>query len=342
MVSSLSISFIDKLPGVTSVQRDGAAFEILAVEAESVVLELLKNDPSLERFGSRQRRVGRRLFSPDRRRNLTGNERKESRMTHTSASPQKRNLPRIFWLEAKYEFLKNLRLPVYAVSTIVFPMMFYILFGLMFGSSDAGGVSVATYLLATYGAFGVIGASLFGFGVGVATERGQGWMRLKRASPMPPLAYFTAKTAMALFFSAIVVLALFTLGFLIGGVRLEVTRWLSLFGVLLLGAFPFAAMGLMFGYLVGPNSAPAILNLVYLPMAFLSGLWMPVEVLPKFVQGFAPFLPPYHYAQLALQTIDAGSDGSAWTHVLVLLGFTAIFLALALILYRRDEGKTYG
>ena len=41
---------------------------------------------------------------------------------------------------------------------------------------------VATYLLATYATFGVIGAALFGFGVGVAVERGQGWMLLKRAS----------------------------------------------------------------------------------------------------------------------------------------------------------------
>ena len=265
-------------------------------------------------------------------------------MTRSQAvTPAKtRNLAKVFWLEAKYEFLKNLRLPVYAISTIVFPLMFYVLFGLMFGSSDAGGVSVATYMLATYGAFGVIGAALFGFGVGVAVERGQGWMRLKRASPMPPLAYFTAKTAMALFFSAIVVLCLFALGVMVGGVRLALEQWLSLFGVLLLGAFPFAAMGLMFGYLVGPNSAPAILNLVYLPMAFLSGLWVPIQALPPAIQGLAPFLPPYHFAQLALGVFKAGTGGNAWTHAAVLLGFTALFLVLAIVLYRRDEGKSYG
>ncbi|CAN5874555.1 ABC transporter permease [soil metagenome] len=262
-----------------------------------------------------------------------------SRATHPTKT---RNLARVFWLEAKYEFLKNLRLPVYAVSTIVFPLMFYVLFGLMFGSDDAGGVSMATYMLATYGAFGVIGAALFGFGVGVAVERGQGGMRLKRASPMPPLAYFTAKTAMALFFSAIVVLCLFALGITVGGVRLGLTQWLGLFGVLLLGAFPFAAMGLMFGYLVGPNSAPAILNLVYLPMAFLSGLWVPIQALPDVVQALAPFLPPYHFAQLALGVLGAGAGGSPWTHAVVLLGFTVVFLFLAVLLYRRDEGATYG
>ena len=262
-------------------------------------------------------------------------------MTRAQAPTTKqRNLAKIFWLEAKYDFLKTIRIPVYAVSTIIFPMMFYVLFGLLFGSSE--GANAPTYLLATYGAFGVIGAALFGFGVGVATERGQGWMRLKRASPMPPLAYFAAKTLTAFSFSAIVILGLFVLGIFAGGVSMPLTTWLALFGTLLIGALPFAAMGLMFGYLVGPNSAPAILNIIYLPMAFFSGLWIPVFLLPEFVQVLAPYLPPYHYAQLALKTIGASEGTAAWQHVAVLLGFTGVFLVLAVALYRRDEGQTYG
>lgn len=254
----------------------------------------------------------------------------------------KRNLLKIFWLETKYEFLKTIRIPVYALSTVIFPMMFYVLFGLLFGTESSNGVSTSTYMLATYGAFGVIGASLFGFGVGVATERGQGWMRLKRASPMPPVAYFAAKTLTALAFSAIVILGLFALGGLLGDVRMPLATWLALFATLLLGALPFAAMGLMFGYLVGPNSAPAVLNIIYLPMAFFSGLWIPVFLLPGFVKGAAPYLPPYHYAQLALKTIGASEELPAWQHIGILLGFTALFLLLAVVLYRRDEGKTYG
>ena len=64
-------------------------------------------------------------------------------------------------------------MPGYAVPSIAFPAMFYLLFGVMFGRGTVGGISMATYLIATYGAFGVIGASLFGFGVGVAVERGR-------------------------------------------------------------------------------------------------------------------------------------------------------------------------
>ena len=80
---------------------------------------------------------------------------------------------RTYALEAKYEFLKLLRMPGYAVPSIAFPAMFYVLFGVLVGRGAVGGISMPTYLIATYGAFGVIGASLFGFGVGVAIERGR-------------------------------------------------------------------------------------------------------------------------------------------------------------------------
>lgn len=265
--------------------------------------------------------------------------------TTTDVPAPRLNPARIYITEARHEFLKLIRIPIFAVSTIALPVMFYLLFGIAFGGGrdgNGGDVGATTYLLATYGTFGVIGAALFGFGVSVAVERGQGWMRLKRVSPMPPQAYFVGKVAMSATVSAMIIGLLFILGATVGGVRLPATEWIGLGLVLLLGALPFSAMGLAFGYLVGPNSAPAMLNLVYLPMAFASGLWIPIHQLPAFVQGFAPALPPYHFAQLALTTIGAAEGGSWALHTLVLLAFTAFFLAVAAWGFRRDEGRTYG
>jgi ABC-2 type transport system permease protein len=250
---------------------------------------------------------------------------------------------RCYALEAKYEFLKHLRMPAYALPAVTFPVMFYLLFGVMFGGARAAGsTTVATYMLATYGAFGVIGSALFGFGVGVAVERGQGWMTLKRATPMPPLAYFFAKLAMATAFAAIIVLLLSLTGVMVGGVRLPAHSWLRLSTTLLLGAVPFCAIGLALGYFAGPNSSPAIVNLLYLPLSFASGLWIPIEMLPSAIKTAAPWLPPYHLGQLALAAVGAGRGGAAWAHVLALAGFALIGLGVALIGYRRDEDQTWG
>ena len=56
---------------------------------------------------------------------------------------------------------------------------------------------MARYLIATYGAFAIMGSTLYAFGVGIAVERGLGWLEVKRASPMPLGAYFFAKGAVA-------------------------------------------------------------------------------------------------------------------------------------------------
>src|ERR1700685_3320071 len=156
---------------------------------------------------------------------------------------------RIYLKEAKYEFLKNLRLRVYTVSVITFPLMFYVLFGLVLNAKEAiGGTGVSTYLIATYGTFGVMGASLFGTASGLASDRGLGWLQVKRASPMPPFAYFAAKVILSMSFSAIVVTLLLILGVAFGGVRLPLVETLKLIGTLVAGSLPFSAMGLAIGY----------------------------------------------------------------------------------------------
>jgi ABC-2 type transport system permease protein len=242
--------------------------------------------------------------------------------------------------ETKYEFLKLIRLPGYAIPVIVFPLMFYVIFGLAVGGGRSAAAS--SYVIATMGAFGVIGASMFGLGVSVAGERGQGWLTVKRASPMPMASYFIAKILVAMLFSAIIVGCLFALGAVFGHVRFSAGAWLALAASLILGAIPFCAFGLAVGYVAGPNSAPPIVNILYLPMAFASGLWMPLQYLPKFIQHIAPFLPPFHLSELALGVAGMTPPGGAAEHLAALAAFTLVFFALATVGYRRDEGRTYG
>jgi ABC-2 type transport system permease protein len=262
-------------------------------------------------------------------------------MISASTRPD-RNLAVIYWKEAKYEFLKSLRLRAYTLSTLGFPVMFYTLFGLVMGRQSIGGVGVAKYLLATYGTFGVMGASLFGTTGALAAERGLGWLQVKRASPMPPFAYFAAKIIKSMIFSLVVVLLLFVLGVSFGGVSMPLADAAKLVGILVLGTLPFCAMGLALGYFIGPNSAPAVINLIYLPLSFCSGLWIPIVFLPRVLQQIAHLLPPYHLAQLGLSVLGAGQGESSWSHWRVLIAFTLICLGIARLGFQRDEGKAYG
>src|ERR1700710_864412 len=100
-----------------------------------------------------------------------------------SENPLRRTLGEtvgIYVKETKYEFLKLLRSKVFSFSVIGFPVMFYIFFGLANRGNTMGTMNAAKYTLAGYCCFGMIGAALFGIGVGLASERAQGWLELKR------------------------------------------------------------------------------------------------------------------------------------------------------------------
>lgn len=241
---------------------------------------------------------------------------------------------RIHALEAWYEFLRVLRTPAFALPTLCFPVVFYLVFGIMV-PGDWGSVHKASYLLATYGAFGVMGPALFGFGVGLAIERKQGLLELKRVSPMPPSAYFLAKIAMSLAFAFVVVLLLSAVGVGLGGVSLAPSAWLQLLAVLMLGALPFCAIGLFIGTLVQGEAAVAIVNLVYLPMSLLGGLWLPLKVFPPVVQSLAVAWPSWHLGQLALDAVGQARGVAVAVHVLALLATAGLFLALATWRMRR-------
>jgi ABC-2 type transport system permease protein len=253
-------------------------------------------------------------------------------------------MSRVYWMEAKSEFLKLLRMRVYSMSTILFPLMFYCFFGLAMGHERMPGMPMAAarYLLATYGAYAVVGATLYAFGVGVAVERGLGWLQVKRASPMPPAAYFLAKAVVATTFGAIVVALLFTLGAVFGGVAMPAEQWLTLGGALIAGAIPFSALGLAIGSFAGPHSAPATVNMIYMPLCFLAGLWIPIDFLPHGLQQFAPFLPTYHFGQIALAMLHARVSGTIAGHVGALAAFTLIFAGIAWIGVARENEKMYG
>ncbi|WHZ20527.1 MAG: Efflux ABC transporter, permease protein [Rhodanobacteraceae bacterium] len=243
----------------------------------------------------------------------------------------------VYLREAGFQFLTILRTPGFALPTLLFPTVFYLFFGLLFGKS--GDNQVATFMLATYGTFGIMAPALFGFGVGVAMERERGILAMKRVAPMPPMAYLFAKAAMAMPFALVIVLILFVLGAVFGGVRLPRGEWWLLAVTLVVGTLPFCALGLLVGVRVNGQASAAIVNLIYLPMSFLAGLWVPLQFLPHWLQAFAVTLPTYHLSQLALGIIHANARSSAATHILYLAVFTAVCLAFAVRGWRRIQDR---
>jgi ABC-2 type transport system permease protein len=244
----------------------------------------------------------------------------------------------IFLTETRYEFVRLLRTRAFSFAVIGFPVVLYVFFGLIMNRSEhIGSISVAKYILACYSVFGMMGAALFGIGGGLASELGTGWLELKRASPMPPLAYLLAKCCSAAAFGVIIVCFLTVLGVTIAHFSITFPEFVRMMALTVVGTIPFACLGMVIALLVPFNAAPGVINMIYLPMSFCGGLWLPIMMLPHIMQKFALILPTYHLSQLVLSSFGYASAGSAISHWLGLLGFTLVMLGIATIAFRRLE-----
>jgi len=200
--------------------------------------------------------------------------------------------------EVKYESLRMLRSPGFSIPFLVLPVPVYLFFGVMLAApAVAKNPGVANYLFSGFSVFAVMGPALFGVGCVLAIEREAGFLKLKRALPAPGGAHLIAKGAMAMVFAAAAVLTLLVAGSAVGGISLSASQLLVMTVVMTGGALPFAAIGLFIGAHVPANVAPAIANLVFLPMLWLSGLFIP---LPKFLERWAVIWPAFHLNQAAL------------------------------------------
>jgi ABC-2 type transport system permease protein len=232
-------------------------------------------------------------------------------------------------LETGAEVLKALRAPEYLLPTLLMPVAFYSLFALALPS----GGGAPAYLLATYGVFAVLGPSVMGFGIGAAQERESGWLELKRAGPSPWGSYILAKTITTAIFSVFSLAAIYLAAAFGGGVALSKPEWLLLLGVHLSMVLPFVLVGMVLGFSLSPNAAVAFANLVFLGLAAIGGLWIPIGMMPGFLQAAAVYLPTYHAGEIALAVV--GTSTFDPLNMAALGVMTAVLGAAALAASRR-------
>ena len=241
-------------------------------------------------------------------------------------------LPGLYARESVAEIRKSIRLPQFMIPTVLTPAAFYGLFAVAMSKGD---VQTTTYALATFGVFAAIGPALFGFGAGVAIERETNLIELKRVSPLPAGAYVAAKLVAALGVTAAALALIYALG-VFGGARLPAERWAMMIALHLASSVPFALIGFGLGMRLGSKGAVGAANALFLTLAVVGGLWMPITSLPGWMQSLAWILPSYHLGELALSAAGFPRPGSGWVHAGALAALTLAALAWAWAGWRRS------
>jgi ABC-2 type transport system permease protein len=235
-----------------------------------------------------------------------------------------------YFTDAKFEALRMLRAPAFAIPFLIIPAPIYLLFGVVTaGEAGAKNPGIYNYLFVGFCVMAIMGPALFGVGSTLAPERDAGLLKLKRALPAPAGSYLIAKFLMAMFFAALAMGTMIIAAKCAGKISFTNLQLLLLTLTLVLGALPFCALGLFIGAHFSGSAAPGITNLVYLPMIYLGGLFIP---LPAFLQKWVLVWPAFHLQQVGVAVVGAGKFQILPPQICaaVLLGIVVLFGGLAI------------
>jgi ABC-2 type transport system permease protein len=238
----------------------------------------------------------------------------------------------------RYELLRTLRNRRFFLLSLAFPLiLFFVIAGPQrnvrnFASS---GISAPLYYMVGLAAFGTM-SSMLSCGGRIATERAAGWNRQLRITPLSPRAYFRVKVLTGYMMAVISLLALYAAGASLG-VSLTADEWLKMSGLILVGLVPVAALGILLGHMLTPDSiGPAMGGGISL-LALLGGTWFPLGH-HGFLHDLAQYIPSYWLVQAS----HVALGGRPWSAMgwIVMGAWTVVLSALAARAYRRDTGRT--
>jgi ABC-2 type transport system permease protein len=226
-----------------------------------------------------------------------------------------------------------LRYPSFSVPTLAFPALFFLLF--VASRSDRN----ATLLLASFAGFAFLAVTFFQFGVGIAAERESPWERFLRVLPAPVGVRLAGRLLSGTLFGLASAGLVALTAVATTDAHLPPGRCAGLVVALVLGAVPFALLGIALGYWASPRGALPVANILYLVLAFAGGLWTTPARLPSAVALVSPIVPTRQFGEV----LWGAARGRLWQprDWLLLLAWSAAFGLLAAWGYTRDEGRRY-
>jgi ABC-2 type transport system permease protein len=237
---------------------------------------------------------------------------------------------RLFWRSREAAFF-----------TFLLPIVFLVLLGSVYGDERIEGIQASTFLLAGLLGYGVVATAFASLAITLVIRRESGVLKRVRGTPLPTWVYLGALVA-----STFVVIALGSAAQLLVGRFVIGAGWpaapASLVGSLLVGALVFAALGLAItGVVRSAEGSSAVVNAVYLPLTFISGVFFSVETMPGFLEAIAEVSPLTHLLRIVRAAFLDGEGLLSSPEALAALaawGLAGAVLALRMFRWEPREG----
>jgi len=240
-------------------------------------------------------------------------------------------------VHAKYNLIETLRIPIAVIGTVVFPSLAFLFF--VVPQSSQFDAATATQAVISLSVFSLCVGSLFNFGLTIAENREKPWdpylRTLPASGPARILGHLIATGGLSLFS----LLPLVVLGALLTEATATPLQMLLGLIALAITSLPFMLMGICIGYAMPTKAAIAVIQVLFFALAFGGGLFLPPQMFPNWLEAVSRFLPSRHARELSIWAVQGGE-----LPVFALVGAVAWIVGLAvlaIVLYRRDEGRRF-
>jgi ABC-2 type transport system permease protein len=217
--------------------------------------------------------------------------------------------------EVRYQNKAFWRNPASAFFTFAFPLMFLVIFNLLFGNEkrviDGQTTTTATFYVPAIAAFSVITACYTNIAIGLSFTRDGGILKRVRGTPLPAWAFMAGRIVHATLMAVLLVVIVCLFGVLFYDVSIPTNTMPAFLVTLIVGAASFCALGLAITCII-PNgdASPAIVNASILPLLFISDIFIPLQGAPAWLTTFAKIFPVWHFSaamQAAFNPFETGS-----------------------------------
>jgi ABC-2 type transport system permease protein len=255
----------------------------------------------------------------------------------------RRDLGLAAW-QVRYEQRAYWRNRVRSVFTFVFPLMFLVIFASLDRSahiSTLGGIPYDDFLVPGVLAYAVITTTFVNLAISTAMLRDHGVLKRMQGTPLPRWAYVAARIGSCAIVMALLTVVVIVAGTLVWGLDLRLEALPGIALSLLLGTAAFTMLGIgIVRFIRNADSAPVIVNVMIMPLTFISNIWYPTNTLPSALRTIASLFPVKNLAVALQYGFDPrhhglGFDGPALRNLAI---WTAIGMWLMVRYLRRPQG----
>jgi len=247
------------------------------------------------------------------------------------------HMTKVFLAQAEINLKLTYRDRTVIFFNYMFPLIFFFIFAQMFHAEQGGAiVQVLTMVLS----IGILGIGFFGAGIRAVQDREANILRRFKVAPISaaPMLVASLLTGVLNFLPSAVLMIL--LSHFIYGMEFP-ERWISLLLFIALGVLAFRGLGLMIASVVNSaQESQIVIQILYFPMLFLSGLTIPLSLFPNWLQLVAQFIPSTYLVN-GMQAIvgkdETLAQNTLGSGALILTTVLTTFLGVKLFRWEKEE-----